>query len=132
MRFAQVAFALILISLPTLNGAKAADMSQLENLRKERKFVATELYAGPDSPEDGRELIALVNTAIDDVMRMLQPLRPDAVRSRLRQLIDDVDLFATEDRDQTYSYAIRIWRAAGLTDESQLFPVPDERVLHGH
>lgn len=46
-----------------------------------------------------------------------------------RNLIDDVDLLATEDRDQTYVYAIRIWRAAGFIEGSRLFPVSDERVL---
>jgi hypothetical protein len=60
---------------------------------------------------------------------MPTPLVADIVRSRLQELIDDVDLFATEDRDQTYIYAIRIWRAAGFMEESGLFPVGDESVL---
>ena len=62
---------------------------------------------------------------------MPRPFVADTIRSRLRKLIDDVDLFATEDREQTYSYAVRIWRAAGFTEESKLFPVGDERVLRG-
>jgi hypothetical protein len=56
----------------------------------------------------------------------------DTVRSRLRELIDDVDLFVTEDRDQTYIYAVRIWRAAGFTEESEILPVLDDRVPQGH
>jgi hypothetical protein len=44
-------------------------------------------------------------------------------------VIDQVDLFATEDREQTYRYVIRIWRAAGFLGESQLFEVPDDRVM---
>jgi hypothetical protein len=127
---ARVALALVLIALPALENVRAADMSQLESLRKERKFAPTWSYTGPDTPQDGKRLVALVNAAIDDVMAMPAPLA-DTVRSRLRRLIDDVDLFATEDRDQTYIYAIRIWRAAGFTEESGLFPVPDERILRG-
>ena len=64
-------------------------------------------------------------------MAMPQPYLAETVRGRLQKLIDDVDLLATEDRDQTYIYAIRIWRAAGFTEESGLFPVSDERVLRG-
>ncbi len=128
-RAACIALALLLIAFPALGSIKAADMSLLENLRKERKFVPTEMYTGPDTPEDGPQLIALVDAAIDDVISMPRPLVADIVRSRLQKLIDDIDLFATEDRDQTYIYAVRIWRAAGFTQESRLFPVGDESVL---
>jgi hypothetical protein len=128
-RVARLALALVLIALPALENLRAADMSQLESLRKERKFTPTELYTGPDTPEDGPQLVALVNSTIDDVMAMPTPLAADAVRRRLQRLIDDVDLFATEDRHQTYIYAIRIWRAAGFTEESRLFAVPDESAL---
>jgi hypothetical protein len=104
-------------------------MSQLESLRRERKFEPTDLYTGPDTPEDRPRLIALVNAAIDDVMAMPRPLAASAVRSRLRRLIDDGDAFATEDHDQAYIYAVRTWRAAGFTEESGLFPLSDESVL---
>ncbi len=62
---------------------------------------------------------------------MPKPLAASAVRSRLQKLIDDVDLFATEDRDQTCIYAIRIWRAAGFTEESKLLPVAANPILRG-
>jgi hypothetical protein len=121
--------ALVLALAMVGDALRASDMSQLEGLRKERKFAATELYTGPDTPEDGPQLIALVNAAIDDVMAMPRPLAAGALRSRLQRLIDAVDQFATEDRDQTYIYAVRIWRAAGFTEESRLFPVADDDVL---
>lgn len=66
---------------------------------------------------------------IADVMAMAVPLKADVLRSRLQQLINDVDLFATEDRHQAYIYAIRIWRAAGFMEESGLFPGGDEDML---
>jgi hypothetical protein len=128
--FARIALAFVLVACPMLESIRGADISQLESLRKERKFAPTELYTGPD-PGDANQLVALVNAAIDDVMAMPQPYLAETVRGRLQKLIDDVDLLATEDRDQTYIYAIRIWRAAGFTEESGLFPVSDERVLRG-
>src|SRR5262245_47782072 len=124
----RIVLALASITLPALDSLEAAEMSQLQALRKERKFAPTEMYTGPDTPEDGPQRIALVNAAIDHVISMVRPLVADVVRSRLQKLIDDVDLFATEDRDQTYIYAVRIWRAPGFTEESKLFPVGDERV----
>jgi hypothetical protein len=127
----RIAVALVLIAFPALENINAADLSQLESLRKERKFAPTSLYTGPDTPEDGLQIIALVISAIDDVRVMQPPLVANLVRSRLQKLIADVDLFATEDRDQTYIYAVRIWRAAGSTEESKLFPVQDDRILAG-
>jgi hypothetical protein len=117
----RLLLAIVIVSLPALDSIEGAEMSRLQDLRKERKFAPTEMYTGPDTPEDGPQLIALVNAAIDDVVSMPRPLVADSVRSRLQKLIDDVDLFAT--------YAIRIWRAAGFTQESRLFPVGDESVL---
>ena len=77
----------------------------------------------------GPQLIALMDAAIDDVTAMPMPLVARIVRCPLQKLIDDVDLFATEDREQAYTYAIRIWRAAGFAEDSRLFPVRDDRVL---
>src|SRR5262245_58272193 len=107
----RFALALLLIALPALGDLMAADLSQLDSLRKERKFMATSMHTGPDGPEDGPQLIELVNSAIDDVMAMPEPFAADVVRRRLQKLIDDVDQLSTEDRDQTYIYAVRIWRA---------------------
>jgi hypothetical protein len=128
---ARIILAFVLVALPAIDGVRATEMSQLQELRKERKFVPAEMYTGPDTPEDGPQLIALVNGAIDDVISMPRPLVADHVRRRLQKLVDDVDMFATEDRDQTYIYIVRIWRVAGFTEESKLFPVGDDRVLRG-
>ena len=102
---------------------------QLESLRQESKFEPEGHYAGPDTPEDGPLLIALVNDAIDDVAAIPEPRDRNKARDRLAKLVRDVDLFATEDREQAYRYAIRLWRAAGFSEESGLFPVPDDEVL---
>jgi hypothetical protein len=101
----------------------------LQQLRSEPKFRATKFYTGPDAPADGRALTSLVNRAIDDVLSFPAPADSTQVRTRLRKLIDDVDTFATEDREQAYRYVVRIWRAAGFTEPSNLFPVADERIL---
>jgi len=105
------------------------DEAALRDLRQEAKFVVTDWFVGPDTPEDGRALINLVNRAIDDVISLPSPHRAAQLRERLQKLIADVDLFATEDRDQVYRYVVRIWRAAGFTEESKLFPASDDRVL---
>jgi hypothetical protein len=125
-RLARIVVAFALVALPALHSTKAAEMSQLQDLRKERKFAPTEMYTGPDTPEDGPQLIALVNAAIDDVISMPRPFVADTVRRRLQKLIDDVDPFATEDREQAYVYVIRIWRASGFREESRLFPRQDD------
>ena len=43
--------------------------------------------------------------------------------------VEEVDLFATEDREQAYRYAVRIWRAAGFEEPTGLFGPTDDRVL---
>lgn len=101
----------------------------LQELLTEKKFQPNEFYTGVDTPEDQRPLEQTINSAIKDVSALPEPLDKEAVLHRLSQLIDDTDLFATEDRDQVYRYAIRIWRAAGFKEQSGLFGVPDEKVL---
>ncbi len=101
----------------------------LAALLTEKKFEPNDYYTGVDEPDDLAPLENAVNSAINDVAAMPEPLEMDAVRQRLKTIIDDVDMFATEDRDQAYRYAIRIWRAAGFKDESGLFAVPDDRVM---
>jgi hypothetical protein len=124
--------ALALVGLWTATNVAWADPVLIKQLRTEPKYRADKLYTGPDTPEDGRKLTMIVNRAIDDLLGLPSPYDPARVRQRLKQLVQDVDLFATEDRDATYRYAVRLWRAAGFTDESKLFPVPDARVLAGH
>ena len=105
------------------------DMSTLEGLLAAEKFAANELYTGPDLPEDGPQLIALVDATVADLMAMSTPREATLVKARLEKLITDVDLFATEDREQAYRYAVLAWRAAGFDSESGLFSVPDSFVL---
>jgi hypothetical protein len=106
-----------------------ADTSGLRQLRSEAKFTQTMWYVGPDTPEDGLALTALVNGTIDDVLSLPRPIDGTQIRQRLRKLVDDVDLYATEDREQAYRYVIRIWRAAGFAQESELFEISDEAIL---
>ena len=102
---------------------------RLEVLRQAPKFTPGEVYAGPERPGDGPKLVALVDEAIDDIAALPRPLDPERVRARLETLIDDVLFFTPADREQTYRYAVRIWRAAGFEGESKLFPRSDERIL---
>ena len=81
---ARTVFAFGFIALPACDSTKAAEMSQLQGLRKERKFAPTQTYTGPDTPEDGPQLVALVNAAIDDVISMPRPLVANVVRAGCR------------------------------------------------
>ncbi len=101
----------------------------LAALLAEKKFEPNDYYTGVDEPDELAPLEKAVNSAINDIAAMPEPLDKDAVRERLKTIIYDVDMFATEDRDQAYRYAIRIWRGVGFTEESGLFAVPDERVM---
>ena len=131
-RILAIALTLLLTACSDPEPEEARDVPispQLESLRQEPKFEPEGYYTGPDSPEDGPALVALVNDAIDDVAAIPEPRDPDEVRDRISRLERDVWFFATEDRERAYSYAIRLWRAAGFSEESGLFPVPDDRVL---
>ena len=124
----------IILALALLTGCGSAaspppPRPALEALLAEKKFQPDIYYTGVDVPEDERPLVDAVNEAINDVRALPEPLDKEAVRDRLSDLIDDTDLFATEDRDQVYRYAVRVWRAAGFTEESQLLAVPDDQVL---
>jgi len=101
----------------------------LRALLAEKKFQPDSFYTGPDRPEDRALLENAVNGAVMDVAALPDPIEADAVHRRLSKLIADTDSFATEDRDQIYRYAIRIWRAAGFRMQSGLFGVPDEKVM---
>jgi hypothetical protein len=98
-------------------------------LSKETKFVPHGLYTGADTPEDQQRLQTMVDGAIADISALPEPLVPAVVRRRLTALLDDADLFATEDRDEVGRYAVRIWRAAGFIEDSGLFPVGDDKAL---
>ena len=92
-------------------------------------WISTATADQADTPEDGLKLGALVNDAIDDVLSWPAPIGRDQLRTRLRKLAKDVDFFATEDREETYRYAIKIWRAAGFLEESDIFDGRDEFIL---
>jgi hypothetical protein len=122
-------FLLCAIALIGLLGGNGMAATVLEDLRNQPKFTPHALYTGPDSREDGRALTALVDGTIDDALSWPLPIDRERLRGRLRKLLEDVDLFATEDRDETDRYVIRIWRAAGFAEESGLFRGPDDDVL---
>ena len=96
---------------------------------QETKFSPHGDYTGADTPEDQAPLRAAVDDTIRDVDAMPDPLEAGEVRSRLSQLLEKTDAFATEDRDEVGRYAVRIWRAAGFKEDSRLFPVGDNRAL---
>ncbi|MFM5894920.1 MAG: hypothetical protein ACKOQM_10905 [Novosphingobium sp.] len=109
--------------------ASQTSPSGLEELLQQTKFVRTACYTGVDTPEDLRPLTDAVNSAIRDVSNLAKPRDPDRVKKRLQTLIGEVDQFATEDREESYRYAIRIWRASGFKGESGLFSKKDADVL---
>ena len=123
------AFAFLLVIAGGGTAAPPPERPALASLLHEKKFEPHGDYTGADTPEDQRPLQSAVDDAIKDVSALPDPLNKEAVRNRLAKLIDDTDLYATEDRDEVSRYAIRIWRAAGFREESYLFPVSDERVL---
>lgn len=106
-----------------------ASIHPLDALCMEKKFMPSLMYTGPDTPEDGPQLVQIVDSAICEIAAMPDPRDEVAVRSRLARIIEEMNTFATEDRDQAYRYAVRAWRAAGFAGESGLFPVADERIL---
>lgn len=101
----------------------------LQSILAEKKFQPDNFYTGVDTPEDWAPLQQAVDSAIGDIAALPEPLEEEAVRERLSELIDQTYWFATEDRDQVYRYAVRIWRAAGSKEESGLFALPDDQVL---
>lgn len=106
-----------------------AERPALTAILQEKKFEPHGNYTGADTPEDREPLQKAVDEAITDIGALPDPLDKGAVRTRLAKLIDDTDLYATEDRDEVGRYAVRIWRAAGFNEESRLYPVSDEKLL---
>lgn len=120
-------FGLILSAGCASNAGEPSD--ELTKLARLSKFQPTSCYAGVDVPEDLAPLTFAVNSAISDIANQPSPRDPSRVKPRLERLIQDVDPFATEDREEAYRYAIKIWQAAGMKGESGLFPVSDVKVL---
>jgi len=119
----------LLVACCSARTPPASPRPALQAILSEKKFQPNEFYTGVDVPEDQEPLERAVDSAVKDVISMPTPLDNKLVRHRLSKLIDEVNFFATEDRDQVYRYSVRIWRAAGFEDQSGLFPVPDEKVL---
>lgn len=85
-------------------------------LRGEDKFRPGLLYSGPDLPEDGPALNAAVNGVIDAVLaRPDGPLVAADILPLMKEGMQALDLFATEDRERGYRQLDRIWRALGLS-----------------
>lgn len=122
-------FLLFMINSSCGTAVPPPDRQALTALLQEKKFEPYGYYTGADTPEDQQPLQDAVDQAIKDIRALPEPLSREAVRVRLSELVNEVDLFATEDRDEVGRYAIRIWRAAGFKDESRIFPISDERVL---
>lgn len=129
MRSKTLTIALLSMLSACGSAAPPPDRPALAAILKETKFTPYGDYTGADTPEDRQPLQAKVDSAIKDISALPEPLEPDAVRRRLSALLDDTDLFATEDRDEVGRYAVRIWRAAGFKEDSGLFPVGDDRAL---
>ena len=129
MRAIRLPLFAVLLASACAGAAPPQPNPALGPLLAERKFGPHGCYPGADSPEDGVALEGAVDGAIRDVAAMSPPVDGRAVRGRLERLIRDVDSFATKDRDAAYRYAIRIWRAAGLHEESHLFAIGDAEVL---
>jgi hypothetical protein len=127
----QIIAAALLLLLPNCGSAAPPppERPALSEILKETKFTPGSNYTGADTPEDRQPLQDAVDAAIKDISRLPQPLEAALVRRRLSKLLDDTDSNATEDRDEVGRYAVRIWRAAGFKEESELFPVGDERAL---
>ena len=129
MRIAKLA---ILISVALLAGCTTATSNPaatLDALARESKFAASGCYPGTDLPEDREPLTNSVDQAIRDITLLPRPRDPELVRSVLKRLINEVDQFATRDRERAYDYAIRIWQASGVGGESRLFLRTDQETL---
>ena len=120
----------LLVALTTSCGNAVPPPTPLTALLAEKKFQPDKYYTGVDTPEDQVPLASAVDNAIQDIAAMPEPRDADRIRRRLKKLISDVDLFATEDRDMAYRYAIKIWRASGQSGESKLFAAKDYRILN--
>ena len=127
-RYQFLALAFLVVSACS-SASPPPERPALTALLNEKKFEPHGFYTGADTPEDQMPLQAAVDKAIEDIRALPEPLSKAAVRMRLEKLIAETDLYATEDRDEVGRYSIRIWRAAGFTEESGLFAVSDEQVL---
>jgi len=99
----RLAFAFILGIAGCGTAAPPPERPALASLLHQKKFEPHGDYTGADTPEDRQPLQAAVDEAIKDVSALPEPLNKEAVRGRLTKLIEDTDLYATEDREETES-----------------------------
>jgi len=94
--------------------------SRLLALRSEAKFGPQLLrgYAGADVEEDRDPLNGSVNTLIDAILALPDgPVSQAQVLPLVSSAVDEVESFATEDRERAYRYFDQIWRILGLTGD---------------
>ena len=74
-------------------------------------------------------LATLANAAIDDVIAMPVPREKVVLQMRLQLLLEDTKVFSAAQRQKAAHYAVKIWRAAGFTEESGLLSASDQEIL---
>jgi hypothetical protein len=87
------------------------------------------LRTGSSKTDEAGQVATLIDETIDDVIAMPAPRDKIVLQMRLRILLDETRLLPSERRQQVAKYAVRIWRAAGFTENSSLLSVPDQQVL---
>lgn len=114
---------------PQLPALTPEARGQLVALKAKAKFRPDLLsgYAGVDMPEDLAPLTASVDTLIDGVLaRADGPVSETDILPLVTTAVEDVDMFATEDRERAYGYFTRVWTILGLKGEPVRL-VPDNR-----
>lgn len=97
-----------------------AARSRLIALRAAAKFGPELLhgYVGADVEEDREPLTASVDTLIDAVLELPDgPVSEAQVLPLVSDGIQEVDLFATEDRERAYRYFGQVWKILGLAGD---------------
>jgi len=99
--------------------------AELVELRAQNKFQPDLLsgYTGADLPEDVAPLNAAVNNLIDALLAQPDgPVSDGEVRGLVAKAINEVDLFATEDRERAYRYIRQVWNTLGFEGDPLIQP----------
>lgn len=97
--------------------------SALVELRSEAKFRPQLLsgYTGADTPEDVAPLNAAVNELIDQVLAQPAGSMSEAeLLPLIQSAVQQVDEFATEDRERAYRYFREVWTMVGFRGDPLL------------
>ncbi len=134
MRVAAARWLLSLLLLCGLIGPPAfavglKETAALESLRIGLKADEAEFPSDSSSTGNAQQLATFIDAAIDDVIAMPVPRDKIVLQMRLQILLDDTKIFAVAQRQQAAHYAVKIWRAAGFTDELGLLSVSDQEML---